>query len=164
MKFCLSVVSLSIEKIEMSMFLSDYIFTSHNQLQQKSLRGYFYESRDGITSGAIINIRRLRSFLHTFVVTFMWTRDIFHLLPVRRDPTCSRRYPGIAGTMFSIYIPLWITSRRNISLKCKTRDCLFNFLFLKKQPSRAAWKMIPPKWGIILKRIQEFTSVNQQKY
>ena len=76
MKFCLSVVSLSIEKIEMSMFLSDYIFTSHNQLQQKSLRGYFYESRDGITSG-----EDSRQDQTTTVIAQNHSTKIYDLLP-----------------------------------------------------------------------------------
>lgn len=39
----------------------------------------------------------------------------------------------------------------------KTRSCLFMILSLNKQPTRANWKKIHPKWSNILRRISAWT-------
>ena len=108
-------------------------------------------------------------FLHKFV-TFIWSRDVFHSVPIRLDPACSRRDPVIVETIFPALIFLEIKNVWNVQL-LQLRSCLIKILSLKKQRTRAAWKKILPMFPNILKRnestwegIHESSAVNQQSY
>ena len=52
--------------------------------------------------GTIDQIRQMQSFVHEFIITFRWSQDVFHRVPAKWDPACSKRDPGIAGTIYSV--------------------------------------------------------------
>ena len=101
----------------------------------------------------IINeIRWLELFLHTFILTFIWSRDVFQLVRARWDPACPRWDSGInVDNIFHVNIrPI----RKNVPpqhffYECnyKKRFCLLNALnetanqsLLKKHsPSQSLW-------------------------
>ena len=103
-------------------------------------------------------IKRLRSFLNKFVVTFVWSREVFHPIPASRDPNYWMRDSGIAEVTFSKQIPY--SGMKNVPpyyfLKGPliAKDILVCLtFFLKEVANQSYLKKDSPKFPDYIKRL-----------
>ena len=122
-----------------------FVFHYVPPIFKKLSKGLFIwePGQDNKRYGTLDKIRQLQSFLHKFVVTFIWSRDVFPSRPYRRN-----RHSR--GNIFQVSTSFQNEKRLALLyFSFKRRAGLFNII--KKKPTKATGKKILPKFTNILK-------------
>ena len=141
---------------------SELIFIYETYAKHLSKRVFIWEPvQDNKWDGTIDEIRQIQPFLHKFVVTFIWNRDVFHPVQARQDLACLSRHSH--NNIFHIYSSNR-DEKRPALLNFYLIDLLVCLIFLRSSQPELLEKDSRKVCGHIKIPVHEFIAENEEIY